>query len=211
MHDGSTSGPSDWSLDVLGDDGALIGSAHVGPTDGYFGDLLIDTANDRAFAWDATTLTLIRIDLTTLAVVRQTYDPLSDLAPGEAPDEGHRTAVWRAPTRPDEGSWTQMAGTTDGRIYALGFAREPASDRGAPPSLGVFVFDPETLARVDRWAPQAHDDWVQPILGGSYLAIGSQAGVDAQGFVNGWEATLAVHDPVDGRMVVLFGQLGGGR
>jgi hypothetical protein len=206
--DPSSSQPPTLSLEVIGEDGSFIGHAILPTTDGYYGEPLVDTRNAKVFLWDAIRLTLLRIDVATLSVEQETYDPLLEKVPGVAAPDGFRASTWQAATSSDQGLFAQLVGTSDGRrLYGLGYAVVPVPDYQAQASLGVFVFDPATLALVDRWAPLAHYAWIEPILGGSYLAIGSDPGIDDRGRTADWQTSLAVHDPSDGRMLVRFGRL----
>ncbi len=200
-----------WNISVLGPDGALRRRIDVPDTSAYYTDPLMDTANEAVWLWDSTALTLVRIDTRSGAVDTKTYDPLAEEAAGDAPIGGV-TPQWV----PVAGglsffSLPQLVGAPDGsRLYALGFSPNAQGNLPMQPSLGVFVFDPQTLAMVDRWDPAALYVALRPVLGGRAIAATGMASVNAAGETVPWEGSLTIHDAADGRILERFGQLGEG-
>ncbi|HEV7810452.1 MAG TPA: hypothetical protein VGO64_07625, partial [Candidatus Limnocylindrales bacterium] len=94
------------------------------------------------------------------------------------------------------------------RLYAIGYS--PNQGNAMQPSLGVFVFDPQTLALLDRWDPAALYVTLRPVLGGRAIAVSGMASVDASGHEAPWEGSVTLHDATDGRILERFGQLGQG-
>jgi hypothetical protein len=202
--------PRPWVLGTVHLDGTPAGSVEI-PIDeqGYFGEPLFDRANAQVYAWDPNGLTIVRIDIRTLATATVTIDPAAEAAPGVAPGGGTAPPEWRdADSAVQQFGFSQLAGGPDAsRLYALGFDQSAAYDANAQASRGVFVLDRATLALVDRWAPAADYLGISALPSGLIAATGLP-GVDAQGREAPWQGSLTIHDPADGRILVRFGHLG---
>ena len=208
--DPTTSFDGTWQFGALDLDGRLAGTTEVTlGVNGYIGPILFDRANGKAYLWDATGLTITRIDVRSLAVEQITFDRLARSSSGLAPAGGFAPVDWHgADSAVRQSGFTNITGGLDGeRLYAIGFDPESAGDSGNQASRGVFVIDRSTLALVDRWAPAADYVAVTALPGGLVAAAG-MPGVKEDGHVAPWEASLTIYDEVDGRIVVRFGQLG---
>lgn len=197
-----------WVMGTIDLDGLPAGSVEIPlAPERFFSEPLFDRANARVYAWDPNGLTIVRIDVRTLATDTVTVDPAAEAAPGVAPGGGTARPEWRdADSAVQQYGFSQVAGGPDGsRLYALGFEQVAGSD--ATGSRGVFVLDRATLALVDRWGPAADYLGISVLPGGQVAATG-MPGVDAQGHEAPWQGSLTIHDPADGRILVRFGQLG---
>jgi len=200
----------DWHFGTLDLDGNALGTADVTlDPNGNVGEPLFDRANGMAYIWDASALSIVRIDVHTLAIEKATFDPIAESSTGLAPGGGSAPVDWHdSDSSVQQAGFTSISGGLDGqRLYAVGFGPLPASDPGNLPSLGIFVIDRSTLALVDRWAPAADYIAVTTLPNGLVAAAGLP-GVDEQGRLAPWEASLTIHDAADGRILLRFGQLG---
>jgi hypothetical protein len=204
-------GRSSWQLVRLDRDAHEVLRMELPNTDNWYSEPLFDRANDVVWLWDSTAQNIVRVDLDRPGSTTKHFDPLlegaagSQALPGVAP-------VWVRPTSTvGRYATTEMTGAPDGsRIYLVGYGQPGSTDGGNPKSLGVFVVDPATLALVGHWTPAAQYVSVQPILGGTTIAAIGAPGVDANGQNAPWQSSLTLHDAVDGRILVRFGQLGEG-
>ena len=205
-------GAVSWRFGTVDLAGRAAGTVTI-PADaqGFFSQPIFDRANGIAYAWDPLGLRITRIDVDTLASDSLTLDPAAARAPGVAPGGGTAQPDWHgADSAIRQLAFGQLAGSPDGsRLYAIGFDREPALDAVAQASLGVFVIDRATLALLDRWAPAADYLSVAAMDDGKVAAAGLP-GLDEKGRDAPWQASLTVHDPADGRILVRFGALGEG-
>jgi hypothetical protein len=208
--EGSSGQPALRLFDI-GSDGEVTRQLDLPQPEGFFAEPLLDTANGVMWLWDASNLTLTRVDTTDLTITSTTFDPLVERTPGVA---AFRDAprVWDRP-----GSAVRMfgprlmTGSLDGRrLYLLGYDRQPRQGRDAPGSLGVLVVDPSSLELVDRWAPAAYYSSVESVLDGKVVAVGGQGGMDADGRSAPWVGSMTLHDAQDGRILMRFGQVGEG-
>ena len=208
-NDGSSEVSPKWTYLALDGEGRVTGHNDLTDVVSFNSDILFDIANGAVWAWDATALTLVRIDLSSLAADRMTYPANVEVATGAATIRGV-PPVWLKIGLPiAHGFGGQMAGSPDGtRLYLLGFSQEQASDTGQPASLGVFVVDTTTESLVQRWHPAALYVSVQPALDGSVVVAGGAPGTDATGREAPWEASLTFHDATDGRILLRLGRIG---
>jgi hypothetical protein len=201
--------PAPWVFGTIDLAGVPAGSVDIPMGDeSYFSEPLFDRANAQVYAWDPNQLTIVRIDVRTLATETVTFDPAARAASGVAPGGGTDRPEWRDVDSAVQQSWfSQIAGGPDGsRLVALGF--EPFTPEASnQASRGIFVLDRSTLALVERWAPAADYIGISALPSGLIAATGLP-GVDAQGREAPWQGSLTIHDPADGRIVVRFGQLG---
>lgn len=208
--DGSSDPPTLRLLDI-GADGGIARQVDVPQLGSYFSEPLIDTANGIVWLWDASNLTLTRIDTSDFTLTSTMFDPLVERTPGVA---AFRDAprVWNhAGSAVGMFGPTQISGSPDGRrLYLLGYDRQPQLGRDAPQSLGVFVVDPSSLELVDRWAPAAYYSSIGCVLDGKVVAVGGQGGMDAEGRGAPWGGSMTLHDAEDGRILMRFGQVGDG-
>jgi hypothetical protein len=199
-----------WQFGTLDLDGRLVGTTELTlGNNGYMGPMLFDRANGKAYLWDATGLTITRIDVHSLAVEQTSFDPLARSSSGLAPAGGTAPVDWNgADSAVRQNGFTTITGGLDGeRLYAIGFDPQPAGDSGNQASRGVFVIDRSTLALVGRWAPGA-DYLAVTALPGGLVAAAGMPGVKEDGLFAPWEGSLTIHDETDGRILVRFGQLG---
>ena len=199
-----------WKFGTLDLDGNSKGTVDLTiDPNGSVGEPLFDRANGMAYVWDSSRLTVTRIDVHTLSVEQTTFDPLAESSTGLAPGGGAAPVDWRdSDSSVQQYGFNTISGGVDGeRMYAVGFGPQPYSDPGNVPSLGIFVIDRATLALVDRWAPAADYLAVTSLPNGLVAAAGLP-GVDEQGRIAPWEASLTIHDAADGRILLRFGQLG---
>ena len=207
--DGSSDIHPKWTYLSLDGDGHVAGRNDLTDAVSFNSDVLFDVANGAVWAWDSTALTLVRIDLSSLAIDRMTYPANVEVATGAAKIRGV-PPVWLKTGLPlAHGYGAQIAGSPDGtRLYLLGFSQEQASDTGQSASLGVFVVDTATESLVQRWHPAAMYVSVQPALGGSVVVAGGAPGIDATGREAPWDASLTFHDATDGRILLRLGRIG---
>jgi hypothetical protein len=209
---GSTGAIDDhsWELGAVGPDGGAAGKVSIVPAaDGYFSEPLFDRANGEVYVWDATGLSITRVDAHTLAVETAIFDAGAQAATGHPAGGGLAKPAWHdADSAVQQLGFSQLAGgPTDDRIYALGFEQPLSFGSLGQGSRGVFVIDRSTLALVDRWAPAADYLSVAALPDGSIAASG-MPGLDETGHEAPWESSLTIYDPADGRILVRFGQLG---
>ncbi len=208
--DPNASDPPIWRWVELGRDGNVTSREVLPPTTQYYSDPLFDPANGAIWLWDPMGLSLVRASDHGRSVQTQHFDPLVAEAAGVGPIPGVTPTWTRAWSAVNSWVQTEITGAPDGsRLYLLGYAEQDGS-RNGPPSLGVFVVDPTTLALVGRWAPDAAYISLQPLLGGSVIAAAGAPGSDADGNSAPWQASLTLHDATDGRILMRFGQLGDG-
>jgi len=211
VYDANATGTPPWRVIELDRGGTVVAQKDVATTQNWFSEPLFDRANGVIWLWDPTGQDLTRVDTTTLATVSKHYDHLVDQAPGVAPLPGGPPAWIRPVSSVGRYSQTEMTGAPDGsRIYAIGYGQQQGDRSQGPPSYGIFVIDPKTLALVGRWKPATEYVSVQPILGGSAVAVVGAPGADANGDPAPWEASVTILDVADGRILVRFGRLGEG-
>ena len=199
-----------WQLSTVDLEGRAAGVVDLQlGADAFFDAPLFDRANGQAYVWDATGLTIVRIDIHTLAVTKATFDPLAQSSSGLTPGGGSAAVDWHGgfSAVTQYGSGVITGGPDGGRLFALGFDPQTNSDSGIQPSRGIFVIDRATLALVDRWAPAADYVLVTALPDGRVAAAGAPA-VQTDGRFAPWEASLTIHDAANGRILVRFGQLG---
>ncbi|GAC1672747.1 MAG: hypothetical protein NVS9B8_15570 [Candidatus Limnocylindrales bacterium] len=204
--------PGSWGIGTIDLEGRAVATASIPSTRSTsLSQPLFDRSNGQIYVWDAIRLMITRIDARTLASTSFTFDPATTAAPGGIAGGGALRPDWHdvdSAIRQLEPS--QLAGAPDGsRLYLVGLDDRAASGSNMPASRGIFVVDRSTLALVGRWAPAANYHSVSTTAAG-LVAAGGLAGVDAQGRSAPWEASLTIHDPSDGRILVRFGQLGNG-
>ncbi len=199
-----------WQFGALDLDGRRAGTTDLKlGMDGYIGQPLFDRANGMAYVWDATGLSIARIDVHALTVEQTTFDPLARSSTGLAPAGGSAPVDWHdADSAVRQNAFTNITGGLNGeRLYAIGLDPVSMTDSGNLPSRGIFVIDRSTLALVNRWAPAANYLAVTALPGGLVAAAG-MPGIETDGQNAPWESSLTIYDEVDGRIVVRFGQLG---
>lgn len=199
-----------WQFGALDLDGRRAGTIELKlGIDGQIGQPLFDLANGMAYLWDATGLTITRIDVHALTVEQTTFDPLARSSTGLEPGGGSAPVDWHdADSAVRQNAFTNITGGLDGeRLYAIGFDPVSTTDQRSLPSRGIFAIDRSTLALVGRWAPAANYLGVTALPGGLVAAAG-MPGIETDGQNAPWEASMTIYDEADGRIVVRFGQLG---
>jgi hypothetical protein len=201
-----------WEFGTVGPDGGAAGKVSIVPAaDGYFSEPLFDRANGQVYVWDASGLSISRIDTHSLGVETAIFDAGAQAATGHPVGGGRAKPAWHdADSAVQQLGFSQLAGgLKDDRIYALGVEQQAGFDSLGQGSLGVFVIDRSTLALVDRWAPAADYLSVAALADGSIAASG-MAGLDETGHEAPWQSSLTIYDPAEGRILARFGQLGEG-
>jgi len=204
--------PGSWGIGTIDLDGRAVATASIPTTRStVLNQPLFDRSNGQIYVWDATRLMITRIDARTLASTSFTFDPATTAAPGGIAGGGALRPDWHdADSAIRQFLPSELAGAPDGsRLYLVGLDDRAGSGSNLPASLGIFVVDRSSLALVDRWAPAANYHSVSTTAAG-LVAAGGLPGVDSRGRSAPWEASLTVHDPSDGRILVRFGQLGNG-
>jgi hypothetical protein len=193
----------------FGLDGRELGRTDVPMTDARTDGLTqAARAGRNLFLWEASTGRLSRIDLLTGEVAHGSsvasmrgVDPLSNLA--------RALGRWLAPVAlakvfVEPGVVVSPDGRT---VYAIGIHTVTGEDDGG--SLGVFVFDADTLTQKDHWAPVA--DYVSMALSadGRFVYVLGRAGVDATGnYRADQETSVTVYDAATGSVRAIAGRLG---
>jgi hypothetical protein len=197
-----------WTFSELATDGELVRQKDVPDVRSYSSDTLFDAANRIAWMWDNSRLELARIDLRSFQVTTTTFPADVDLTAGGADFAMDRPAWIRPASAVYRDLGRQMVGSASGDRLYLTAPASTTSEFGQPPSLGVFVVDPRTLALVGRWDPDALYTSVQLVDDDTILAAAGIPGYAADGREADWEASLTFHDVRDGRILLRLGQLG---
>jgi hypothetical protein len=201
--------PGGWWLFEFGPDGSKVAESRLPETLNWYAEPLFDTANGLIWLWDVMGLNLHRIDAADLGVSSVKLDPLAETMAGTQSFVVGPARWVRPRSSVNQSGEALLAGAPDGsRLYLLGLGAPDGSSTDSPPSLGVFVVDPRTLAVIDRWAPDALYVGIEPVLGGRALALSGAAGLDARGGNAPWDASVTIHDAADGRILLRFGRLG---
>ena len=195
-------------------DGAIIAdvAVKVSPNWGV-GEPLFDRANRTAWMWDPLEHVLHRVDLRTGSADRIDPDPDAPAPVPIVPPPTGATPDWTSALSASQ-VWFGSSITFDPdgtRLYAAGFSQDPSGgDVHVWPggSSGVWVFDAASFALVDHWPAAAAYASVALSPNGRWLMAAGQAGIDVDGKPTGWEASLTVHDTVDGRVAMQLGNLG---
>lgn len=200
-----TAGGSSQTVRRIAPDGTVLGDTLVNAT-GEGGTTTVAADGSALWTWAPTTRTLTRVDLRTgqdasstapAPPSASTGDWLAALGGWIAPSAGAKVFL-------DPGIVLSPDGS---RVYALGIDREPS---GSPfgGSSGIFVFDAQTLAPLDHWAPVADDISIAVSADGRWVYAAGAPGVDAAGRPAPFDASITVHDATDGSVRVIAGRLG---
>jgi hypothetical protein len=184
-------------------------------------DPLIDVANRIVYFWEPETHVLHRLDLiygtsaqidvspsrgatTAIATPVAGVEPLENLSPtwtGVSSD----LALYATPQLVAEPGGT--------RLFAIGTAVGTAGgNRGwLAGSTGVWVFDTRTFVNVDHWPAAAAYTSIALSPDGRWLTAVGQGDVDVAGNPSGWDASVSIHDTVNGRLALQLGNLGEGQ
>jgi len=203
-------GSGGFEFDRLDRDGTQVGRTDVSAADAHLDGLTqVARAGDRLFLWQPSAGRLSRIDLVTGAVAQRSTASVS----GADPLAGIAGAIgrWLVPSAlakvfVEPGIVVSPDGRT---IYALGIRSVNGEDNDG--SLGVFVFDADSLAQTNHWAPTA--DFVSLAIGkdGRFVYAVGQAGADAAGKpVTDQQASMTAFDTADGSVRAIAGRLGMG-
>lgn len=195
-------------------DAAIIAdvAVKVSPNWGV-GEPVFDRANRTAWMWDPLEHVLHKVDLRTGTADRIDPDPAAPAPVPVVPPPTGETPDWTSALSTSQ-FWygSSLTFDPDGtRLYAAGFSQDPnAGDVHVWPggSSGVWVFDAASFALVDHWPAAAAYSGVTLSPSGRWLMAAGQAGIDAAGNPAGWDASLTVHDTVDGRVALQLGDLG---
>ena len=176
-------------------------------------DPVLDRANRRVFIWQPGNHILRRLDLDSGKVDELKVDPAATGggpagSGGVVPDTGSHPewATFSSDFRIYYGP--QLVAEPGGtRLFALGVLSSE-SNNYEPSSSGVWVFDANTLALVDRWTPVAAYGSIGLSKDGRWLFAAGAPSVDDEGKQTAWEASITVHDVSDGRPALQLGRLG---
>jgi hypothetical protein len=179
---------------------------------------LIDAANRLAYFWEPGPHILHRLDLgtgtaveidvhpargatTAIATPIPSIGPLTNLPPVWIGVYSDYT-LYSAPQLVAEPGGTRLyaLGTIAGQLDGYG--------GGGSGSTGVWVFDTRTFANVDHWPAAASYVALGITRDGRWLEATGAPGMDVDGNPSGWEASLTIHDTVDGRVALQLGNLG---
>jgi hypothetical protein len=178
---------------------------------------LIDAANRIVYFWEGFAHILYRVDLNDGTSAQIDVHPARGATPAIAtPIPGVRPLanlppIWTRVTSDYRlYSAAQLVGEPGGtRLFALGMVAGRASqDSGRFGSSGIWVFDTRTFANVDQWPAVSAYTSMAISPDGRWLTAAGQAGIDVAGDPAGWEDSVAVHDTLDGRLVLQLGNLG---
>jgi hypothetical protein len=202
--------PLHWIFVDIDGEGALVGQSLLAALDSNGPDVVFDRGNEVAWIWDSTRLSLGRLDTRTGQLSTVTYPPDVEIAPGITPPAAAAAPIWSRPLSALYGPLAQqIVGSADGsRLYLVATAARPVGSGEQPPSLGIFVVDPRTLALVGRWDPDAAYGSVQLAFGGSVVVAAGVPGVDQNGQAAAWDASLTFHDASDGQILLRLGRVG---
>lgn len=173
---------------------------------------LLDARSGVLHRWSSLAHVFTRLEvstraMTTLAIDR-TRAGTGDLGTWPAPNGGG--APWAPLTgadllfRP-----VRLAGSADGTvIYALGFrsVADNIRDDGIA-STGIWVFDAGRTELIAHWAPEALYDQIGFMPGWEQLVTLGRPGSDADGGQADWSTSLRFHDPRNGEVVEVLGDV----
>ena len=183
----------------------------VDASNSWFGEPVFDRANQTLFIWQPEAHILTRADLGSLAVESTKVDPAAAGPAEGSPPSG-------LPRRPD---WEMLASDYrvfsapqllpepgGERLFALGMTARNDYSRFFNASTGVWVFDSADGRLLDLWGAVAAYQALGFSADGRWLYAVGAPGVDDQGNEAQWEASLTIHDLVDGRPASQLGRLG---
>ena len=198
-----------WRVGTIDLDGRSAGQSSFDTPGPVFGlEPLFDRANGHLYFWDPSNLAMLRIDAHSLQQTQVIFDPAARSAAGTEPGGSAKPDWADADSLVQMLGFSSVVGSPDGsRLYAVGFDSQSTVEAISQASLGIFVIDRSTLALVDRWAPAADYIGLAMTPDGLVAAAG-MPGIDDRGREAPWESSLTLHDPVDGRILVRFGDLG---
>lgn len=207
--DGSPTDTPPWWFYEIDRNGDLARKARIPDMLSGGWDIVVDAANEIGWSWDQGNLRLTRIDLRTLQVSTATYPPNAEAQEGVATFGGGAPAWVRLASATFRGFGGQLLGSPSGdRIYLVAVQPSTGNDNRQPPSLGILVVDPRTLALVGHWDPDAWYVSIQLSPDGSSVVAAGAPNMDASGLEVPWEGSLTFHDVRDGRILLRLGQLG---
>jgi len=207
--DGSSTDTPPWWFYEFDRDGKLVRKARIPDLVSGGWEVVVDAANEVGWTWDQANMRLSRIDLRTLQVSSATYPPEAEAQAGGASFGGVAPSWIRLASATARSFGQQLVGSPSGdRMYLVAVRPSGGSDQGQPPSLGILVVDPRTLALVAHWDPDAWYVSAQLTPDGSSLVAAGAPSFDASGAEAPWDASLTFHDVRDGRIELRLGQLG---
>ena len=203
---------------ILRADGSEVRRSEIpGTVDSWFAEPILDLANRAIYLWQPTAHVLQRIMLDTGRTDRLEVDPdataggIAGSSPGPGGAKLGKPAAW-ATFGSDARLYNNLQIIPErggNRLFALGTI---SGDRGygGPEfgSTGIWVFDGREFALVDRWAAAAAYGSLGLSDDGRWLMATGVPGADADGNAASWEASLTIHDTVDGRPALQLGSLG---
>jgi hypothetical protein len=207
--DGSSTDTPPWWLYEIDGHGSLVRKARIPDLISSGWDVFVDAANEVGWVWDQQNMRLSRIDLRTLDVASATYPAEAEAQAGAASFGGVAPSWVRLASATYRSFAQQMVGSPSGdRLYLVAVRSQSTSDNNQPPSLGILVVDPHTMALVGHWDPDAWYVSAQLSSDGTSLIAQGAPNYDASGAEVPWEASLTFHDVRDGRILLRLGQLG---
>ena len=185
--------------------------------DSWFAEPIVDLANRAIYLWQPSAHLLQRVELDTGRTDRVEVDPDATAGGNDRPSPGPGGPTSRRPP-----AWATFGSDLrlynnlqiipehgGNRLFALGMM---SGDRGygGPEfgSTGIWVFDGPEVALVDRWTAATAYGSLGLSDDGRWLMATGMPGVDADGNAANWEASLTIHDTVDGRPALQLGSLG---
>lgn len=173
---------------------------------------LLDTQRGVLYRWSSLAHVFSRLEVRTRSVSTLAIDPVQartgQLAPW--PDASTGAPVWASLAGADPiRRPATMVGSPDGTvIYALGYrsvADRLRDDRIA--STGIWVLDTGRPAVVTRWAPTALYNEIGFTPGWEQLVTVARSGSDATGGPTDWSTSLRFHDPRNGDVIEVLGNV----
>ncbi len=188
------------SVRRIGSDGSLVSETQLNGSNGEPGTWLV--SGSSLYVWAPRIRTVTRLDLATGIETTGTApaptaagpDPLAALGRWLAPPAAAKVFMQPGLVLSPDGS----------RLYALGVAPEAAGRAG---STGVIVFDAATLQPLASWGPTADLGSIAVSADGKFVYAAGLPGVDADGLLTGFAASITVYDATDGSVRLLAGRL----
>jgi hypothetical protein len=185
--------------------------------DSWFAEPILDLANRALYLWQPNAHLLQRVELDTGRTDRLEVEPdataggIAGSSPGPGGATLRKPAVW-ATFGSDLRLYNNLQIIPErggSRLFALGMLTGDQGYGGPEfASTGIWVFDGREFALVDRWAAATGYSSLGLSDDGRWLMATGMPGADADGNPASWEASLTIHDTIDGRPALQLGSLG---